>query len=82
MAKVEHRPNQNQLILDYIKRCGSITPLEAMRDLGIYRLASRISDMRRLGYPVVDEWAEVDTRYGGKTRVKRYSLEEGAENEN
>ena len=82
MPRVQHRPSQNEMILDYIKRFGSITPLEAMRDLGIYRLASRISDMRRLGLPVVAEWAEVETRYGDKTRVKRYSLEEGAENEN
>ena len=77
MAKgVEHRPSQNQLIIDYIHKYGSITPLEAMRDLGVFRLASRISDMRRLGYEVVDEWVSVENRWGEKVKVKSYRLEE------
>lgn len=77
MAKVEDRPTQAQLILDYMNRHNSITPLEAMRDLGIYRLASRISDLRKRGCIIIDEWAEVPNRYGGKTRVKRYRMAGG-----
>lgn len=72
--KAEHKPSQNQLIIDYINKYNSITPLEAMRDLGIYRLASRISDLRKLGYLIIDEWTEVPKRMGGTTRVKRYRL--------
>ena len=49
MGKVEHKPTQNQRILDYIERFGSITQLDALKDLGVMRLASRISDLRRLG---------------------------------
>ena len=76
MSKCKHIPTQNQRIVAYINEFGGITPLEAMRDLGVQRLASRISDMKRLGYLVVSEWCEVTNRYGEKTRVKRYSLEE------
>ena len=76
--KCEHNPTQNELILGYMREFGSITPLEAMRDLGVMRLASRISDMRTLGYPIISEWAEVKNRYGKKTKVKKYSLKEGA----
>lgn len=74
MAKVEDRPTQAQLVVDYMNRFGSITPLQAMQDCGIYRLASRISDLRKRGCIIIDEWAEVPNRYGGTTRVKRYRL--------
>ena len=69
-------PTQCQLILDYIEEFGSITPLEAMRDLGVYRLASRISEMKhKHSIPVKSVWETVTTRRGTKTRIKRYSLE-------
>lgn len=69
-------PTQCQLILDYIEEFGSITPLEAMRDLGVYRLASRISEMKlKHSIPIHSEWESVQTRRGTKTRIKRYSLE-------
>ena len=40
---------QNQRILDYLDSHGSITQLEALNELGIMRLASRISDLRKRG---------------------------------
>lgn len=68
-------PTQCELILDYIAEFGSITPLEAMRDLGVYRLASRISEMKnKKNIPVKSEWETVNTRYGTTTRIKRYSI--------
>lgn len=75
---VHHKPTQCQLILDYIAEFGSITPLEAMRDLGVYRLASRISEMKKNGCPIISKWESVQTRRGTKTRIKRYSLERTA----
>lgn len=75
MAKVDHKPTQNQRILDYIKRFGSITQLEALQDLGIMRLASRISDLKRLGHPIVSEMETVENRFGEKCYIKRYSME-------
>ena len=77
MGKGKHIPSQNQRILAYMNEFGSITPLEAMRDLGVYRLAARISDLRRLGHMVVSDWVEVSNRWGEKSRVKSYRLEEG-----
>lgn len=71
----EHsRPSQNQRILDYIDQFGSITQLEALRDLGVMRLASRISDLRRKGYNVVTKTEVVRNRYGEKCYIKRYSV--------
>ena len=74
MGKVDHKPSQNQRIIDYIKEFGSITQFEALRDLGVMRLASRISDLKRLGYPVESEMVTVKNRYGEECRIKNYRL--------
>lgn len=70
------KPTQNQRILDYIKEFGSITQLEALRDLGVMRLASRISDLKRGGVKIVGTMDVVENRWGEKCFIKRYSLEE------
>ena len=75
MGKVEHKPSQNERIIKYMHRFGSISQFEAFQDLGIMRLASRISDLKRIGYPIVSSTEIVKNRYGEKCRVKRYRLE-------
>ena len=75
MEKVEHKPKQNQRILDYIAEHGSITQIEALNKISVMRLASRISDLRRLGYPIVSRTETVKNKYGEKCRIKRYSME-------
>lgn len=67
-------PTQVQRIVDYIKKHGGITSLDATRDLGIIRLASRISEMKEDGYKIESQWVKVKNRYGETNRVKRYSL--------
>jgi hypothetical protein len=74
MGKGLHKPNQNRRILDYIALHGGITTLEAEHHLGVQRLASRISDLKKRGYHVVDEWVKVKNRWGEPCRVKRYSI--------
>lgn len=69
-------PTQNQRILDYINEKGSITQLEALSELGVMRLASRISDLRKQGYSIISEVETVTNRYGEKCRIKKYKLEE------
>ena len=72
----EHsKPTQNTRILDYIIKFGSITQLEALRDIGVMRLASRISDLRKQGFSIISTTDTVQNRYGEKCRIKRYSLE-------
>ena len=74
---MEHsKPSQNERILDYIREYGGITQLEALKELGVMRLASRISDLRRRGYPITSQVERVKNRYGEPCRVKRYSLGE------
>ena len=71
---VQSKPNQNQRILEYIAEYGGITQLEALRDLGVMRLASRISDLRKKGYEIVSERVTVRNRWGEKCPIKRYRL--------
>lgn len=68
------KQTQVQLILDYIDEFGSITPLEAIRDIGCYRLSARIADIKKLGYPVQTELIAVKNRRGTQSKVARYSL--------
>jgi hypothetical protein len=77
MGCVEHKPTQNERILDYIEEFGSITQLEALTDLGVMRLASRISDLRKEGFPIVSETVAVKNRFGENCYIKRYRLEGG-----
>ena len=78
MAKIEHKPTQNERILKYINDFGSITQIDALSDLGVMRLASRISDLRRLGYPIGSKSETVKNRYGEKCHIKRYFMVLGA----
>ena len=49
---------QYDLIIRYLKNTNSITPMDAFHHLGITKLATRISEMRKMGYKFSDEWVE------------------------
>lgn len=71
----EHsKPTQNERVVQYIKDFGSITQLDAIQDLGVMRLASRVSDLRKQGVPIVSKYEKVKNRYGEETQIKRYSI--------
>lgn len=71
------KAKQTDRVLDYIREFGSITQLEALRDLGVFRLASRISDLKREGYAINSKMEAVTNRYGEKCHIKRYTVQEG-----
>ena len=76
MARGEHhKPTQNEMIIQYIKDFGSITQLDALRDLGVMRLASRISDLKDRGFSIISKTESVKNRYGKVSYIKRYYLE-------
>lgn len=53
---------------------GSITSAEAITEYGIYRLASRISDLKKQGILIEKEMVSGKNRYGEPTSFARYSL--------
>lgn len=72
--KVNHNPTQNKRVLDYLSEHGSITQIEALTELGIMRLASRVSDLKTLGYPITGEMVVVKNRFNEECHVKRYRM--------
>lgn len=78
--EIHERPNQCQRIITYLNDFGSITQLQALADLGIMRLASRISELRKKGYAIDDAQVMVVNRYGEKCYIKKYFLCETVDN--
>lgn len=74
MAKV----TQCDRVLQYMNDFGSITQLEAMKDLGVMRLASRISDLKDRGYHIASRMETGKNRYGEVTSYSRYWMEDKA----
>ena len=68
---------QREAILQYIADFGSITPMQAFSDLGITKLATRISEMRKDGMTFKIETVNVKNRYGKAVNFAKYSFAEG-----
>ena len=64
-----------RLIRERLLSGGSITALEALREFGCYRLASRISDLKREGLNITKKTEESISAVTGKpVRYARYFL--------
>ncbi len=77
MTENNKRPTQSARILQYMKDFGSITQYQAMEDLGVMRLASRVSELRKNGVDIQSDFVTVRNRYNEKCQIKRYYLKEG-----
>ena len=67
---------QAEKIINYINVHGSITPMQAFTDLGITKLATRVSEMKRDGIQFDQEMIEVKNRDEETVRVMKYRLKE------
>ena len=68
---------QTERVLTYMQKHGSITPLQALDDLGIMRLGARIWDLKRDGHRISAELESGLNRHGEAVRYARYTLMEG-----
>lgn len=68
------KETQASKVINYLKKHGSITSLDAIREIGCTRLAAQIFNLKQKGYKIKSEMKTVNTR-NGKTRVAVYSLE-------
>lgn len=66
--------NQNNRVLEYMKTNGSITTMDAFKDLGITRLSARISDLRADGHIIASTRESGLNRFGERTNYVRYVL--------
>lgn len=67
-------------IVRHLQDYGSITSLEAMKEYGIMRLASRINDLKRRGYKIISITEKSKNRYGEPTYYSVYMLAEKNKN--
>lgn len=65
---------QAQRIKAYMSEFGSISPMEAFAELGITKLATRISEMRAKGEQIIGVPEETQNRYGERVTFYRYRL--------
>ena len=65
---------QYDRIRQYMTDWGSITPMEAFRDLGITKLSTRIGEMIAAGEKIKKETEHSVNRYGDKVHYCRYSF--------
>ena len=72
----EQKLTQCMKIVKYMNDFGSITPVQAMKDLGVMRLAARISDLEAEGWQIEHERETGENRYGEKTTYARYRLKQ------
>ena len=67
---------QAERVMEYIGEFGSISSMEAFKDLGITRLAARIADLESNGVLFNRKREMVVNRYGEKVYFTRYSIGE------
>lgn len=65
---------QGARIIRYIQEFGSITPIEAFRDLGITKLATRVSEMKAEGIQFEQARLSGKNRYGESVSYMQYKL--------
>lgn len=65
---------QCERILRHLQDYGSITSREGIMEYGIYRLASRIADLKKMGYMFEVSFGTGKNRYGEPTHFAIYRL--------
>lgn len=65
---------QQERILDYMHAHGTITPRQALEDLGIMRLGARIWDLKHAGHLIMTERETAENRWGEAVTYARYRL--------
>ncbi|QDP57718.1 MAG: hypothetical protein Unbinned6486contig1001_33 [Prokaryotic dsDNA virus sp.] len=68
------RETHKTRLLDYLKKYGSITSLEAIRDLGNTRLSATIFTLRKEGHKIISNDIQVPTRWLTTTTIAKYTL--------
>lgn len=68
------KSKQKTRVLDYMRRYGAITQLDALRDLSCMRLASRISELRKDGFEIQRTMITTKNRDGELVSYAQYKL--------
>ena len=66
--------NQREMILQYMRENGSITPMEAIEHIGCTKLATRISELIDEGHEIIKDPIQNRNRWGKRVHYMRYRL--------
>ena len=75
MSKKETR------LMKYLSEVGSITSMDAIKELGDTRLAATVFELRRKGINIISTSETSVNRWGEKVTYTRYVLQEGDSND-
>lgn len=67
--------SQKKRLMAFFKTGRKITCLEALEELGIYRLSARISELKKIGVPINQERIQRINRFEQDVRIMRYWIE-------
>ena len=62
--------SQNKQIADYLNKGKKLTPIDALKKFGCFRLAARIADLRNEGMNIVTKTIKLDN----KKQIAQYSI--------
>ncbi len=65
---------QTEKIKRHLELYGAITPLDALNEYGIMRLASRISDLKRSGMEIEKRMIKNKNRFGEEVCFAEYRI--------
>ena len=63
---MEQKITQKSMILDHLKVYGSIEPLTALREYGVYRLSAVIYDLKHEGHDIATERMDSVSKITGR----------------
>lgn len=66
--------SQKEKILRHLELFGSIDPVQALQEYGVFRLAARIDELRRDAYEIDTHLVKTINRFGEDVRYGRYVL--------
>jgi hypothetical protein len=74
VSKSRGNLTQHELILDYINQYGFITSYTAYEKLGVTQLATRIRELKGMGYTFSTVTKKAKNRHGNPTHYYEYYL--------
>ncbi len=66
LLEIHRLSRQQALVMERLGQ-GPLDPLSALTELGVYRLAARVNELKGLGFGIVTEW-------GHSPNGKRYAV--------
>ena len=66
---------QAERLIIHFKTHRTIDPMQAWKELGIYRLGARIWDLKKQGYNITMSMTTVLNQFGERCRIACYEIE-------